>query len=157
MPRGILTFLLFVPISCIPLPIPHPTTEHGAVRGRVIDDDTERPVAGVQVIVGEPYEEPEATTDADGRFAIAEREGWRFLWIIPLGPLDPAWRCESLAFVYPGVVPTEKGDRTYRDVSVSFRSIPPSPILGGRGQVNRGLEDDVGTVRLKLVEPVPRH
>jgi hypothetical protein len=123
----------------------------------VIDDDSQRPIEGVQVFVGESGDEPDATTDADGRFGIAEHEGWRFLWIIPLAPFDPASRCERLEFVVPRVVPTDQGDRVYRDLSISFRAVPPSVLLGGRGRTNRGIEDDLGTIRLKLVEPVPRH
>jgi hypothetical protein len=140
--------------ACVPLPIPHRATERGTIRGRVVDDATGRPLEGVRVSVGYARTKPDATTDADGRFEIPERERWRLFWVLPLVPFDPAWCREEIELRHPEPVTADSGELfAYRSTTLGVGSCPPSRIVGDRGEMNRGLEDDVGEIRMKAYRP----
>jgi hypothetical protein len=143
--------------ACIALPIPHPVTEHGVIHGQVVDDDSGQPLPGVLVCVGSPGDEPAATTDEQGCFVIPETEAWRLLWVVPLLPIDPVRLPQVVSFVRHGAVDTPQGPRVYRDLSLTLGARQPTRIVGDRGDDNRGLQDDLGLVRMKLLEPPRRN
>lgn len=153
-----LLLLALLPLSpaCLWLPIPHTVVDHGHISGQVIDDATERPLPGVLVRVQHLGYEPAATTDDEGCFQIEEHESWRFLWIVPLLPVHPRRAHVILEFSYPGPVPGSDGKRLYRDLTIGLRAREPGSLVGDRGRENRGLIDDLGTIRLKTYEPTPR-
>jgi len=134
------------------IPIPHKVTEHGTFRGRVVDEITSDPLPGINVYIGDVDGEPVATTDCDGRFAISESEGWRPFWVVPLLPFDFFPFCERIVLDDPCLAPAEKGWRRYRQLALEVNSYSPGNVVGDSGKVNRGVEDDLGSVSLKRLD-----
>lgn len=146
---GGLALALLLP-GCIALPIPHTVVEHGAIRGRVVDDETGRPIAGVKLFLDDDAA-PEAISDGDGHFEIAEHERWRLFWVVPLLPIHPDVR-QFVHFNPPWPPPVDGRRLAWRDTSLRLQSTAVTSIVGDRGESNRGIVEELGTIRLKSFE-----
>jgi hypothetical protein len=95
---------LILPLSlgsgCVPMRVQHTTD----VRGQVLDEQTEMPIAGARIVVA-PYDRwitpIVAYADAQGRFAIPASSdiGWTFL-LVPGEPRGPAFDIQITAAGY---------------------------------------------------------
>jgi hypothetical protein len=85
--------------GCVVVPWPHKVDFHCDIRGRVIDDDTGAPVAGVEVFLATRPGES-VVTGRDGRFALGAQRDWRLFRIALLAPWDSAtsWEMDELVF-----------------------------------------------------------
>jgi len=139
--------------GCLFFPCPHSATRNSHLTGRVVDDETGSPLAGVVVELSEStsyYGDVSMLTDEDGRFDLPPKQARAYIKIVPLLPFDYFPTCsETLRLHLPQEEAAPPEAPAYREQTLEVHSCPPTPVPGSPDPSNEDIRDDLGEIRLK--------